>query len=255
MAFSRYAAVPAIPSRLARPPNQVLLQSETIMKNWLRDWFKVGQDRKSGHRAYRPVVEGLEDRCLLAAPVVDPINFTPLNVPAGKTLFVPVTATDTDGNPLTYTATSSNSQISVTARNNPHPYLDITVAGYSDVMVFQLFDDLTPNTVAIIGGLVKSGFYDNLTFHRVVPNFVIQGGDPNGNGTGGPGFTFDDEFNASAIYSGNGQLGLANSGPDTNGSQFFVTIGPQRALDFNQAIFGQLVRGFDILNEIDPVDR
>ena len=120
-------------------------------------------------------------------------------------------------------------------------------------MVFQLFDDLTPNTVATISGLVKSGFYDNLTFHRVVPNFVIQGGDPNGNGTGGPGFTFDDEFNASAIYSGNGQLGLANSGPDTNGSQFFVTIGPQRDLDFNQAIFGQLVRGFNVLTAINQV--
>jgi cyclophilin family peptidyl-prolyl cis-trans isomerase len=222
------------------------------MKTWLRRWLSIGQDRKPLRRAYRPAVEGLEDRCLLAAPVVDPINFTPLNVPANKTLFVPVTATDTDGNPLTYTATSSNSQISVIARNNPHPYLDITVAGFGD-MVFQLFDDLTPNTVGIIGGLVKSGFYNNLTFHRVVPNFVIQGGDPNGNGTGGPGFTFEDEFNASAIYSGNGQLGLANSGPDTNGSQFFVTLGPQRALDFNQAIFGQLVRGFDVLTKIDQV--
>jgi cyclophilin family peptidyl-prolyl cis-trans isomerase len=222
------------------------------MRNWLRHWLRVGQDHKRQRRAYRPVLEGLEDRCLLAAPVVDAISFTPLNVPAGKTLFVPVTATDADGNPLTYTATSSNSQITVNPRNNPHPYLDITVAGYGD-MIFQLFDDLTPNSVAIISGLVKSGFYDNLTFHRVVPNFVIQGGDPNGNGTGGPGFTFDDEFNASAIYSGNGQLGLANSGPDTNGSQFFVTIGPQRELDFNQAIFGQLVRGFDVLNKIDQV--
>jgi cyclophilin family peptidyl-prolyl cis-trans isomerase len=197
-------------------------------------------------------VEGLEDRCLLAAPAVDPITFAPLNVPAGKTLFVPVTATDTDGNPLTYTATSSNPQISVTPRNNPHPYLDISVAGFGD-MVFQLFDDLTPNSVAIVNGLVKSEFYNNLTFHRVVPNFVIQGGDPSGNGTGGPGFTFEDEFNASAIYSGNGQLGFANTGPDTNGSQFFVTLGPQRILDFNQAIFGQLVRGFDVLTKIDQV--
>jgi cyclophilin family peptidyl-prolyl cis-trans isomerase len=222
------------------------------MQNWLRRWLGRGQHHHSPRRGYRPIVEGLEDRCLLTGPAVDPITFTPLNVPAGKTLFVPVTATDTDGNPLTYTATSSDPIITVTPRNNPHPYLDISVAGFGD-MVFQLFDDLTPNTVATISGLVKSGFYDNLTFHRVVPNFVIQGGDPNGNGTGGPGFTFDDEFNASAIYSGNGQLGMANSGPDTNGSQFFVTIGSQRALDFNQEIFGQLVRGFNVLTAINQV--
>jgi cyclophilin family peptidyl-prolyl cis-trans isomerase len=222
------------------------------MQNWLRRWLSRGQHPNRQRRAYRPVVEGLEDRCLLAAPVVDPITFTPLNVPDGKTLFVPVTATDSDGNPLTYTATSSSSQITVTPPKSTRSYLDITVAGFGD-MVFQLFDDLTPNTVATIGGLAKSGFYDNLMFHRVVPNFVIQGGDPNGNGTGGPGFTFEDEFNASAIYSGNGQLGLANSGPDTNGSQFFVTIGPQRNLDFNQAIFGQLVRGFDVLTKINTV--
>src|SRR5438477_1693092 len=222
------------------------------MKTWLRRWLPPAQDRKPQRRAYRPVVEGLEDRCLLAAPVVDPITFTPLNVPVNKTLFVPITATDTDGNPLTSTATSSNASVVVTVRNNPHPYLKVSVAGFGD-MVFQLFDDLTPRTVAIISGLVKSEFYNNLTFHRVVPNFVIQGGDPNGNGSGGPGFTFEDEFNPNAIYSGSGQLALANSGKDTNGSQFFVTLSPQRILDFNQAIFGQLVRGFNVLSAIDQV--
>src|SRR5438132_7152770 len=222
------------------------------MQNWLRRWLSVGQDHHRQRRAYRPVVEGLEDRCLLAAPIVDPITFTPLNIPAKKTLFVPVTATDTDGNPLTYTVTSSNPQVTATARNNPHPFLKFSVAGFGD-LVFQLFDDLTPKTVGIIGGLVKNGFYDGLIFHRVVPNFVIQGGDPKGDGTGGPGFTFDDEINASAIFSGNGQLAMANSGKDTNGSQFFVTLGTQRFLDFNHTIFGQLVRGFDVLTRINQV--
>jgi cyclophilin family peptidyl-prolyl cis-trans isomerase len=222
------------------------------MHNWFPRWLGFSQDRKIQRRAFRPVVEGLEDRCLLAAPVVDPIAFTPLNLPTGRTLFVPITATDTDGNPLTYTATSSNPQVTVTPRNNPHPYLKVSVAGFGD-LVFQLFDDLTPNTVTVIGGLVKSEFYNNLTFHRIVPNFVIQGGDPNGNGTGGPGFTFADEFNLSAIFSGNGQLAMANSGKDTNGSQFFVTIGPQRFLDFNHTIFGQLVRGFDVMAKIAAV--
>src|SRR5262249_46207110 len=127
------------------------------MQNWLRRWLRPGQDPKQQRRAYRPVVEGLEERCLLAAPVVDPINFTPLNIPTNKTLFVPVTATDADGNPLTYTAVSSNPLISVTPRNNPHSFLKLSVAGFGD-MVFQLFDDLTPNTVAMISGLVKSEF-------------------------------------------------------------------------------------------------
>ncbi|HLJ96699.1 MAG TPA: peptidylprolyl isomerase [Gemmataceae bacterium] len=222
------------------------------MQNWLRRWFRVGQDHKRPRRPGRPSLEGLEDRCLLAAPVIDPINFTPLNIPAKKTLFVPITATDTDGNPLTYMVSSSNAQVSVTARNNPHPYLKLSVAGFGD-MVFQLFDDLTPMTVGIVSGLVKSEFYNGLIFHRVVPNFVIQGGDPNGNGSGGPGFQFGDEFNPSAIFSGNGQLAMANSGKDTNGSQFFVTVGPQRFLDFNHTIWGQLVRGFDVLSRIDQV--
>ena len=89
------------------------------MQNWLRRWLGRGEYHNHQRRAYRPIVEGLEDRCLLAAPVVDPITFTPLNVPAGKTLFVPVTATDTDGNPLTYTAMSSDPGITVTAQQPP----------------------------------------------------------------------------------------------------------------------------------------
>ena len=100
---------------------------------------------------------------------------------------------------------------------------------------------------------MNQNFYDNLTFHRVIPDFVIQGGDPKGDGTGGPGFQFDDEFTPSAIFSGNGQLAMANSGKDTNGSQFFVTLGPQRALDFNHTIFGQLVRGLDVAQAIANV--
>src|SRR5438132_3154632 len=97
------------------------------MQNWLRRWLRLGQNHPRPHRARRPVVENLEDRCLLAAPVVDAITFTPLNIPANKSLFVPVTATGTDGNPmtgnpLTYTATSDNASITVTPRNNPHPF-------------------------------------------------------------------------------------------------------------------------------------
>src|SRR5208282_440901 len=107
------------------------------------------------------------------------------------------------------------------------------------------------HTVDVIQGLTAGGLYtSNTIFHRVVPGFIIQGGDPATNGTGGPVFRYDDEFNPSAIFSGNGQLAMANSGKNTDGSQFFVTQGPQRPLDFGYTLFGQLLRGFNVLTNI-----
>ena len=211
---------------------------------------RVGTVRRGS--TARPGVESLELRCLMAAPVIDPINSVAANVPVGKTLFIPVTGSDADGNPITYSVTSSDPSVSATVRTTGNTYLTMKIANFG-TMEFQLFGDLTPNTVATISGLVKAGFYDGLTIHRVVPNFIIQGGDPAGNGSGGPGFSFPDEFNLQAIFDGNGQLAMANSGNDTNGSQFFVTLGTQRSLDFNHTIYGQLVRGFDVLQAIDPV--
>jgi len=134
----------------------------------------------------------------------------------------------------------------------PTPFRDgvVTVTNVGD-MTFMLFREFAPHTVDVIQGLTESAFYtSNTIFHRVVTNFVIQGGDPNTNGTGGPVFRYDDEFNPQAIFSGNGQLALANSGKDTDGSQFFVTCGPQRFLDFGYTLFGQLVRGFSVLTNI-----
>jgi peptidyl-prolyl cis-trans isomerase A (cyclophilin A) len=105
--------------------------------------------------------------------------------------------------------------------------------------------------VDVLQGLTASGFYSsNTIFHRVVPGFVIQGGDPQTNGLGGPVFRYDDEFNPRALFSGHGQLALANSGKDTDGSQFFVTIGSQRFLDLGYTLCGQLVRGFNVLTNI-----
>jgi cyclophilin family peptidyl-prolyl cis-trans isomerase len=186
---------------------------------------------------------------LLAAPVLDAIGT--VSVPADKTRILPVTAFDADGDPLSYTVTSDGGPVSATLRTG-NPYLKLSVADHGD-LIFQLFEDLAPTTVATIRGLVERGFYNGLTFHRVVPSFVIQGGDPLGTGMGGPGFQFDDEFHPDAIFSGDGQLAMANSGKDTNGSQFFVTVGPQRFLDFNHTIWGQLVRGFDVLAAINAV--
>ncbi len=119
-------------------------------------------------------------------------------------------------------------------------------------MTLMLFPEYAPNTVSIFQGLLNSGFYNsNTIFHRVINGFVIQGGDPLTNGTGGLVFQYNDEFNPQAIFSGNGQLALANSGKNTDGSQFFITEAPFRSGDFQYTIFGQLLRGFDVLTNIE----
>ncbi|HEY1791122.1 MAG TPA: peptidylprolyl isomerase [Verrucomicrobiae bacterium] len=132
-----------------------------------------------------------------------------------------------------------------------------TVTNVGD-LTFMLFPEYAPNTVSIFQGLSDSGFYNtNTIFHRVINGFIIQGGDPLTNGLGGLVFQYNDEFNPQAIFSGNGQLALANSGKNTDGSQFFVTEAPYRFGDFQYTIFGQLVRGFTVLTniEITPVDN
>jgi cyclophilin family peptidyl-prolyl cis-trans isomerase len=185
----------------------------------------------------------------MAAPVIDPIaNMT---VPANKTLIVPITASDADGDTLTYNVQTNNGAVTPKIYHGTID-LKLTVAGFGD-MTIQLLPQVAPKTVDTIVGLVNGGFYNTLTFHRIIASFMIQGGDPNGNGSGGPGFQFDDEFNRDAIFAGTGQLAMANSGKDTNGSQFFITVSHQRSLDFNYTVFGQLVRGFDVLNAINAV--
>lgn len=100
--------------------------------------------------------------------------------------------------------------------------------------------------------LAREGFYDNTTFHRVIPGFVAQAGDPTGTGSGGPGYTFADEFTEHAHETG--ALSMANYGPNTNGSQFFITFAPQHSLDGKHSVFGQLVEGMDILQSISQGD-
>ncbi|MGE5611734.1 MAG: peptidylprolyl isomerase, partial [Bacillota bacterium] len=150
--------------------------------------------------------------------------------------------------------TSSNPDISVELHTG-NPFLKLTVSGYSDPMVFELLRDVAPHTVDTIAGLVQAGYYDGLTFHRIIKDFMIQGGDPAGNGAGGPGeaLEFDDEFNSSALFTGKYQLAMAKTTDDTNGSQFFITAGPQRHLDFQHTIFGQLVRGSSVFDRIQAV--
>jgi len=121
-------------------------------------------------------------------------------------------------------------------------------------MKLELFADKAPNTVNNFVFLSRQGFYDNTIFHRVIADFMAQGGDPTGTGTGGPGYKFKDEFHASLRHSKPGLLSMANAGMNTNGSQFFITHVPTPWLDNKHSIFGQVVDGMDVLMSIPPRD-
>lgn len=121
-------------------------------------------------------------------------------------------------------------------------------------IILQLFADKTPKTVNNFVFLAREGFYDNTIFHRVIANFMVQGGDPTGTGRGGPGYRFADEFNSSLRHDKPGVLSMANAGPNTNGSQFFITHVPTPWLDNKHSVFGQVVEGIDVLMAIPERD-
>lgn len=120
-------------------------------------------------------------------------------------------------------------------------------------MTVKLFADKAPNTVKNFVHLASKGFYDGLGFHRVIEGFMIQGGCPNGDGRGGPGYRFADEFDRELRHSGPGVLSMANAGPNTNGSQFFITLVPTPHLDGRHTVFGRLTEGEDVLQAIGRV--
>ena len=122
-------------------------------------------------------------------------------------------------------------------------------------MKVKLFYKKAPQTVSNFVTLAQKGFYNGIIFHRVIPNFMIQTGDPDGNGTGGPGYAFGDEFDPSLKHSKPGMLSMANSGPNTNGSQFFITVAPTPHLDNKHSVFGEVISGYDIAEKISKVDR
>ncbi len=202
-------------------------------------------------------------------------------IPAGKVVVVPVTASDADGDAIQYSVSSSNPHIMARVKTgNPSLQMEVSYAGdpnstspgavaFSGTLTFQLFRDLVPQTTGIIGGLAQGGFYDGLLFHRIISlsgtstpsTIIVQGGDPVGDGSGGPGFSFDNEFHPGLIFTGKGQLAMANSGFDrttfggTNGSQFFITNGTQRHLDFKHTIFAELMRGYAVLDKLAVVPQ
>jgi cyclophilin family peptidyl-prolyl cis-trans isomerase len=223
-----------------------------------------------------------------APPVLDepvPVDQAgkPLEVPptvrVGKTLIFPIKASDGDGDALTYRVSSSHPNVLVRVRTG-HPKLivDVSHAGngtdedpaFSGTLEFALLRDFAPITSGFIGGFAQAGYFDEQVFHRIADlnpdededgSIIVQGGDPLGTGSGGPGFQFDNEFEVPMLFTGRGQLAMANAGINgftfrgTNGSQFFITDGHPRLLDFRHTVFGQLLRGWETFAAMTKVPR
>jgi cyclophilin family peptidyl-prolyl cis-trans isomerase len=221
--------------------------------------------RARSSRGIRPRLEGLEGRALPATLL--PIN--DISVPQFLGYQVPLDGGA--GNPQTYTVTSDNPLIRPTVATGQFMTINVTHASsgpndpaFAGTMTYQLFQDLTPLTVSRITTLINQGFYTGKNFHRIANNFpgpndfIVQGGSVNGNGTGEvnqPGFPFADEFVQQLAFTGEGQLAMANAGDDTNSSQFFITTGSPRFLDFQHTIFGQLVDGQQTLDLMTQVAK
>ena len=181
-------------------------------------------------------------------------------------LFAGIATTILDkGLPMT-----ANAESATKAPLPPGEYAELETS--MGTIVCQLFPSSAPETVANFVGLaegtksfidprtgtqIQRPFFDGLIFHRVIKNFMIQGGDPLGNGTGGPGYQFKNEVDPTLHFDHKGVLAMANAGPDTNGSQFFITVAPTTWLDGNYSIFGQVVAGQDVADKISelPTDR
>jgi cyclophilin family peptidyl-prolyl cis-trans isomerase len=251
-----------------------------MFRRFLSRRVEVAKSNRFIHRprsAVRSYLEQLEDRMVLA-PVIPTLatmtltpTYTEIALPVGKTFQLPIDGSDTDAGTLSYSVSVNNSNVTATLSPTTNRSIEIDIdlnndAAVDGTLVLHLFDDLfggTRLTNDRIVSLIMSNFYDNLTFHRVIQNFVIQGGDPAGNGTGGSNIDFADEYVAQLTFTGFGQLAMANSGDDSNDSQFFITdvdLGianaprPPQNLNFNHTIFGQLVEGFNIVAQIIASD-
>ncbi len=237
-----------------------------VKKFRLRQLFKT----RRAVRQFKPsVLDSLETRALLAslAPIATQT--------VGAGIGLPVVLNNTTSASETFTATSSNPNIKFSIPQAHFLTIGVSHASsgasdpaFSGNITFQTFGDLTPVTVARIEQLVKSGFYTSPTqptsgtalpsknFHRIVPGFVVQGGSQTGDGSGsftGPGFPYLNEPVQQLVFNGNYQVAMANAGRDTNDTQFFITTGQQRSLDYGYTIFGQVVAGTDIVDKMFKV--
>ena len=244
---------------------------------------------RSRQRYRRARIEFLEPRLALTAPTFLPLPDT-VTLLAGTSLHLALNGTDSalqpgDPPPFYSFDVVGVSNVQLTNPNVQNPQLQaqildpaadrsvkMTVSDAQDQisgdMILQFFEDLAPRTTSRIMSLIDATgspmtpptyggpFYDGLTFHRVIKDFMVQGGDPLGDGTGGSGVKFDDEFNAKLQFTSSGILAMANSGADTNDSQFFITTNntnPYRSGDFKYTIFGFLTKGYDVLHKIESV--
>ena len=132
-------------------------------------------------------------------------------------------------------------------------YKAVISTGNGDIVI-ELFADKAPKTVNNFVFLARDGYYDGVTFHRVIHGFMAQGGDPTGTGRGGPGYRFEDEFHPALKHDQPGILSMANAGPGTNGSQFFITYAPTPHLDGRHAVFGRVIEGMDVVEAIPERD-
>ncbi len=170
----------------------------------------------------------------------------------GSPIHIPLDGRSPSGQALSFTAVSSDPLVTPTVLTGNRS-LRIHVTNFG-VMVFELFDGRARRATNRIAALATSGFYDGVIFHRIINDFVLQGGDPTGTGTGGSTLgRFDDKFHVDLQHNRTGLLSMAKSGDDTNNSQFFITEGPRRHLDFNHSIFGILVEGEAVRERISNV--
>jgi len=168
----------------------------------------------------------------------------------GSPLHLPIDAYDPDGGPLTVSVTVDNPSLLDATVVTGNRSIRIDMKGYGD-MVFELFEQRAPTATGRVIELAQDDFYDDIIFHRVIDNFVIQGGDPTGTGSGGSTLEdFDDDFHPELQHNRSGILSFAKSSDDTNNSQFFITEVPTRFLDYNHSVFGQLVEGDDVREAI-----
>jgi peptidyl-prolyl cis-trans isomerase B (cyclophilin B) len=138
---------------------------------------------------------------------------------------------------------------------DPEKSYQVSMETTKGTIEIDLYPQYAPKTVNNFVFLIREGFYDDVVFHRVISNFVIQGGDPTGTGRGGPGYRFEDEFDGNPLKHETGMLSMANAGPGTNGSQFFITHSPQPHLDGRHTVFGKVTQGQDVVNAIRQGDK